>query len=114
MFATNVSPKEISENMQNIPTDYKKRWGIETGYSCVGRFRPKTTSSNQSIRLLYFYYSLILYNVWIIANLIISEESCAKNHKPIISIEILKYFFVKIIIHYFRNNKNNYFLECVT
>ncbi len=114
VFATNLTPKEISQNMQNIPTDYKKRWGIETGYACVRRFRPKTTSSNQSIRLLYFYYSLILYNAWIIANLIISEESCTKNHKPIISIEILKYFFVKMIIHYFRNNKNNYFLECVT
>jgi len=112
-FATNISPKEISYNIQNIPTDYKQRWGIETGYACVGRFRPKTTSSNQSIRLVYFYYSLILYNAWIIANLIISEESGAKNHKPIISIEILKYFFVKMIIHYFRNNKNNYFLECV-
>ena len=114
VFATNISPKEISQNIQNIPTDYKKRWGIETGYACVGRFRPKTTSSNQSIRLLYFYYSLILYNAWIIANLIISEECGVQNHKPIISIEILKYFFVKIIIHYFRNNKNNYFLECVT
>ena len=56
VFATNISPKEISQNIQNIPTDYKKRWGIETGYACVGRFRPKTTSSNQSIRLLYFYY----------------------------------------------------------
>ncbi len=113
VFATNISPKEISYNIQNIPTDYKKRWGIETGYACVGRFRPKTTSSNQSIRLLYFYYSLILYNAWIIANLIISEETNVKNYKPIISIEILKYFFVKIIIHYLRNNKNNYFLECV-
>ncbi len=114
VFATNLTPKEISQNIQNIPTDYKKRWGIETGYAYVGRFRPKTTSSNQSIRLLYFYYSLILYNAWIIANLIISEECNVNNHKPIISIEILKYFFVKIIIEYFRNNKNNYFLECVT
>ncbi len=35
VFATNVSPKEISQNIQNIPTDYKKRWGIETGYACV-------------------------------------------------------------------------------
>lgn len=113
-FATNVSPKEVSYNIQNIPTDYKQRWGIETGYACVGRFRPKTTSSNQSIRLLYFYYSLILYNAWIIANLIISEEYDVPNYKPIISIEILKYFFVKIIIEYFRNNKINYFLECVT
>lgn len=113
VFATNISPKEISQNIRNIPTDYKKRWGIETGYACVGRFRPKTTSSNQSIRLLYFYYSLILYNAWIIANLIISEESCVRNHKPIISIEILKCFFVKIIVDYFRNQKKNYYLECV-
>lgn len=112
-FATNISPKKISHNIQSIPTDYKQRLGIETGYACIGRFRPKTTSSNQSIRLLYFYYSLILYNAWIITNLIISEESDIQNYKPIISIETLKYFFVKMIVYYFRNNKNNYFLECV-
>ncbi|MBA4717954.1 MAG: transposase, partial [Nitrosopumilus sp.] len=41
-FATNISPKEISHNIQSIPTDYKQRWGIETGYACIGRFRPKT------------------------------------------------------------------------
>ncbi len=90
------------------------RWGIETGYACVGRFRPRTASPNQSTRLLYFYYSMVLYNAWIIANSFISAVSDVENYKPIISIEILKCFFVKMIIDYFRNNKDKYFLECVT
>ena len=34
-FVTNISSKEISENIQNILTDYKKCWGIEIGYACV-------------------------------------------------------------------------------
>ena len=114
VFATNIPAREISGNIHRIPSDYKKRWGIETGYACVGRLRPKTTSKNRSIRLLYFYYSLILYNAWVIANLILSKESPAACCKPVISIELLKCFIIQIIIESFANKKRNHYLECVT
>ena len=113
VFATNVSPKEVSQNIAEIPSQYKKRWGIETGYAYVGRFRPKTTTTNQSIRLLYFYYSLILYNAWIVANILYLQESSGIYHKPIISIELLRHFFSRIIVEWFCNHTKNYHLECV-
>ena len=113
VFATNIAPREISKNIEEIPSQYKRRWGIETGYACVGRFRPKTTSRNQSIRLLYFYYSLILYNAWIIANILHLQETSEMYRKPIISIELLRYFFSRIIVQWFSNHEKNYHLECV-
>jgi IS4 transposase len=50
-----------------------RRKGIETGYSGVERFRA-TTSTNHSLRLLNFFYALILYNAWLLANMIMARR----------------------------------------
>jgi len=51
---------------------YSKRWGIETSYRVKKHsFRAKTTSKNYHIRLFYFLFSVLLYNLWILADVLI-------------------------------------------
>jgi hypothetical protein len=42
-------------NVRRLLDDYRRRWGMETGYSGVEGFRARTTSKNHTLRLLYFY-----------------------------------------------------------
>ena len=67
-FATNVSPRKARATLANIPGEYRKRWGIETGYRVAKQVRPFTSSRNPSVRLVLFYFTMILYNMWAIAN----------------------------------------------
>lgn len=80
-------------NIRNLPGEYRKRWGIETGYRDIERVRAKTTSSNNSIRVLYFMYSLLLYNAWLLANLIISRRFSIYFKKPAIELAVMAAYF---------------------
>ena len=112
VFATNVPRGKIFPKLSQIPEEYSRRWGIETGYACVEELRPRTTSPNHSVRLLMFYFPLIFYNAWVMTNCVLQDEPDA-NCKPIISIEMLKCFFRLFVIQMIRNEKENYFLEYV-
>jgi len=51
---------------------YGKRWGIETSYRVKKQsFLPKTTSKNYQIRIFYFLFSVLLYNLWLLADILI-------------------------------------------
>ena len=67
-FATNASPRKARAMLANIPGEYRKRWGIETGYRVAKQVRPFTSSRNPPVRLVLFYFTMILYNMWAIAN----------------------------------------------
>jgi hypothetical protein len=72
-FATNIDFNEndvgLAERLFNL---YSKRWGIETSYRVKKHsFRPKTTSKNYFIRLFYFMFSVLLYNLWLLADILI-------------------------------------------
>lgn len=72
-FATN---EEYSENDVNLAEKlfilYGKRWGIETSYRIKKHsFLPKTTSKNYQIRIFYFLFSVLLYNLWLLADVLI-------------------------------------------
>jgi hypothetical protein len=56
---TNISPKRIGKL-------FRKRWSIETSYRMARKFLAKTTSKIYSIRLLYFYLAILLYNLWVL------------------------------------------------
>ena len=47
---------------------YAKRWMIETGYRMIENQRVRTRSKTVAARLLCFLYSMLVYNVWVIAN----------------------------------------------
>jgi putative transposase len=72
-FATNIKFNEndigFSEYIFKL---YGKRWGVETTYRVLKHtFWPKTTSKNYFIRLFYFLMSCLLYNLWILGDVII-------------------------------------------
>ena len=73
MFATNrdYNPNDV-DLLERLFLLYSKRWGIETSYRVKKyAFRGKTTSKNYMIRLFYFMFSVLLYNLWILADLLI-------------------------------------------
>lgn len=49
-------------------TQYKSRWGIETGYKNIESIRLKTRSKNSAARLFCFVYTALMYNSWVLAN----------------------------------------------
>jgi len=72
-FATNIDFNEneagLSERLFYL---YSKRWGIETSFRVKKHsFRAKTTSKNYYVRLFYFLFSVLMYNLWIIADILI-------------------------------------------
>ena len=97
-----MSWKKIFWNVRRLPRDYRMRWGIESGYIGIEQFRARTTSRNHSLRLLYFFYSMVLYNAWLVANLILAKRFRRMPGKPIISIQVIKASLQRIITESFR------------
>ncbi len=83
-FATNTTLPPIC-----IFRIFKKRWGIETGYRMIRKFLAKTTSRRYTIRLLYFYLAVLLYNFWVLLNL--------RAHRRIIA-DVLKAMVTSILV----------------
>ncbi len=101
-FATNMPIVKILWNIHKLLKDYRLRWGIESGYVGVEQFRARTTSRNHSLRLLYFYYALILYNAWLLANLTLAKRFSKFLEEPIIRVAIIKAAIRSIIVDSFR------------
>ncbi len=53
-----------------IADKYRKRWGIETSYRVKSEFRLKTCSRKYIVRFFMFTLSVLLYNAWILLNLL--------------------------------------------
>ena len=72
-FATNEQYDENDVNLADRLFDlYGKRWGVETSYRVKKHsYLPKTTSKNYLIRLFYFMFSVLLYNLWILADILV-------------------------------------------
>lgn len=51
---------------------YAKRWGIETAFREMKKFRAKTTSKNYVVRWFYFLFSMSLYNIWEYTNMFLA------------------------------------------
>ncbi len=99
-FATNIPKGDILWNISKLPKDYRMRWGLESGYIGAGVLRARTTSKNHSLRLLYFYYALILYNAWLLTNLLLASRFNVFHliKEPIIRLQLLKDVFHRIIV----------------
>jgi len=69
VFATNL--KVTEDNAKILFQEYGKRWGIETSYRVKQNFKARTTSKKYVVRLFYFMYSSCLYNLWILANIVV-------------------------------------------
>ena len=53
---------------------YAVRWGIESGYARVEAMRAKTRSRRLGARLFCFVYSLLVFNMWVVARALLSAS----------------------------------------
>ena len=79
----------FATNYPGIKTEvYAKRWGIETGYGKIEECRAKTRITDMESRMLCFYYSLILYNEWIIVRAMISDGTERQSAMTMLTFKI--------------------------
>ena len=69
VFATNLRVTE--DNAKILFQEYGKHWGIETSYRVKQDFKARTTSKKYVVRLFCFMFSACLYNLWILANIMV-------------------------------------------
>ena len=69
---------------------FRKRWAIETSYRMINQFLPKTTSKLYSLRKLYFYFAVLLYNILVFMNYK-REKVTVQQVKFLLMIEALIY-----------------------
>ena len=97
-FVTNL-PVESEEKALEYAELFRKRWGIETSYKVKGDFRPRTTSKSVSVRVFYFLFSVVMYNLWILLNLSVGLHTTGNiTEKPIITAKkfITEFINVKV------------------
>ena len=95
-FATSLD--FTNENLYKAIEIFRKRWGVETGYRMINQFLPKTTSKNYSVRMFYFFFACIMYNAWVLFNLLKSTiQKCL--HIPVL-------FFKNLLLALFLAQKN--------
>ncbi|AKH97505.1 transposase [Halanaeroarchaeum sulfurireducens] len=61
------------ESAEQIVEDYRDRWGSETSFRVAGDFRAKTTSKSYAVRVFYYLFSMLLYNVYILTNAVVRQ-----------------------------------------
>ena len=74
-FATSLPCKDPKDAVRRIPEQYRKRWGIETGYKSSKGIKPYTTSKNPAIRMLMFTISVILANIWVCLRQAVAKQT---------------------------------------
>jgi len=98
-FASNEDWDENDVDLANkVFEQYQKRWGIETSYRVKKHsFRPKTTSKNYFVRFFYFMFSVTMYNLWILLDIIISLLIFGMNiQKHVITSKLFATIFKKV------------------
>ncbi|MDB2246151.1 transposase [Halorubrum ezzemoulense] len=85
VFATNlrVGPEEAETFCQR----YSRRWQIESEYKSIkGDFLAKTSSKDYRIRLFYFVFAVLLYNIWRLTDFLLKASVGGEmDYAPVIT-----------------------------
>ena len=92
-FFTNLSVERVILAYDLLPEEYRKRWGIETGFRVQENVQAKTASKNYTVRVVYVMLSTFLYNIWILANAAIAKKLRGDFRKPKIKLSQLAHYF---------------------
>nr|WP_255291467.1 hypothetical protein [Natrinema sp. CBA1119] len=87
-----AEPATADESARAYAAAFRRRWGIETSYRQIGDFLPRTSSPTFSVRLFYFLFAVAMYNLWILANVLVSAG--AVPEKSPISTRLFQEFVV--------------------
>jgi len=75
VFVTNLQvsdrTKEARGRTRRLMRRYARRWGIENSYKSIKDFLAWTTSRNTAVRVFYFGFAVILYDMWLIVDLLV-------------------------------------------
>jgi len=91
IFATNTRIRP-----ERIRRLFRRRWGIETSYRMVNKFLARTTSKIYSVRKLYFYLAILLYNLWVLLNYGEGERVIADALKLLMALALILSFIPDI------------------
>jgi|AntDeeMinimDraft_5_1070356.scaffolds.fasta_scaffold04185_2 hypothetical protein len=74
-FVTNLSVSDATKTARGrtrrVMRRYARRWGIENSYKSIKDFLAWTTSRNTAVRVFYFGFAVILYDMWLLVDLLI-------------------------------------------
>jgi hypothetical protein len=73
VYATNLKNRP-----ETIAYTYKRRWGIETGYRSKNKYSANTTTRNYAVRLFLLLLAVVLFNLWVLANLVADSAATRK------------------------------------
>lgn len=100
-FATNLGAEKALRAWERVPEDYRRRWGIETGFRVGKAFRAKTTSRNQAVREIYHQYAIVLENLWTFRNMGEAERRTIpldQMRRPVVKVKEFSLDFVYFLI----------------
>jgi hypothetical protein len=97
VFFTNLSVERVILVYDRLPKDYRKRWGIETGFRVQDNVQAKTTSKSYTVRVAYVMLSTFLYNIWVLGNVVLAKELRVGLQKPRIKFSQLAHYFRRVI-----------------
>ncbi len=98
-FATNMPYSEALAAFTLLPDEYRKRWGIESGFRVQDNVQAKTTSTDYTVRMTYLMLSIFLYNVWMLANVIMADNLGAELKNPVMKLSQMVKLFSMWIEH---------------
>lgn len=86
-FMTNKDVKAGTETerkyTKRVIERYSRRWGIENSYKTIKEFLAWTTSKDFTVRLFYFGFAVLLYNMWLLVYLLVQLSLDIKHrYKP--------------------------------
>jgi hypothetical protein len=76
VYATNLKCRP-----ETVAFIYKRRWGIETGYKCKNKYSANTTTRRYKIRIFLILLAVVLFNLWVLANLV-ADSATIRKLKP--------------------------------
>jgi len=92
-FFTNLSVERVVLAYDQLPEEYRKRWGIETGFRVQDNVQAKTTSKSFTVRVVYVMLSTFLYNVWVLGNVVLCSKLGVDSERPRIKLSHLAHYF---------------------
>ena len=92
-FATSMPHDEAMAAFHQIPEEYRRRWGIESGFRVQDNVQAKTTSTDYTVRTVYLMLSIFLYNLWVLANVIEAQDIGIEPEEPLMKLSQMAKFF---------------------
>ena len=80
VFITNKTLRD--RRVKSTISWYRRRWGIENSYKTIKEFLAQTTSKTYVVRLFYFAFAVLLYNCWLLVDVLVRDVETVMAYEP--------------------------------